>query len=77
MRMHEPILLLGLLAVVLGGPRTAEADYIDFRDAAFATADNQSSFSGTYYGIGLEFDPAPGDATLYWDGKDGFGVRHS
>ena len=76
MRMHESVLLVAFLGVVLGGPRTAEADYIDFTGGAFATADGQPSFAGTYYGIGLYFDPAPSGATLYWDQKDGFGVRY-
>ena len=76
MRIHESVLLLALLVVVLGGPRTAEADYIDFTDGAFSTADGQASFAGTYSGVGLYFDPAPSGATLYWDQKDGFGVRY-
>jgi hypothetical protein len=66
-----------IAALATAAPRAAEASFIDFRTPAFSTADNDPSFSTIVDGIGLQFDPIPQSARLYWDSTDGFGVRYS
>ena len=56
---------------------------IDFRDQMFSGANFQHSFSAVVDGIAftitaeIEGAPSGGTATLWWDSKDGLGVRHN
>ena len=65
------LLTLGLALIAV----SAGAGPIDFRDAAFAPAMNQTTFSITEDGFGLLFSAEPSGAKLWWDSADGFGVQ--
>jgi hypothetical protein len=69
--------LSSLIALVAAHALPARALTVDLRDAAFAGADNQSSFTAVVDGLAVTTTALPHpDATLYWDGVDGFGVRY-
>ena len=59
----------------------ALADTIDFTGPAFAPGNNQLFFATTvttsFGDLGLEFEPGPVGARLWWDNQDGFGVNYS
>jgi len=59
----------------------ALADTIDFTGPAFAAGNNQLFFATTvttsFGDLGLEFEPGPVSARLWWDNQDGFGVNYS
>ena len=68
------ILVLGVTA----WSGAAHALLVDFRTSAFASADQQASFSTSAGGVDLTFTPLPTpNARLYWDSTDGFGVRYA
>jgi hypothetical protein len=72
------IITVAVAILILGFASGAQADFIDFRGNNFSTADDDAYF--TYESAGLTITPGltnPGEATLYWDKKDGFGVRSS
>jgi hypothetical protein len=57
---------------------TSYSPTIDFRDDnPWSGANHQTSFSGSQSGIGLTAIPTPSPATLWWDDRDGLGIRHS
>ena len=54
------------------------APQIDFRDGSFwSDANEEHSYSGSQSGVDLTISAAPGEATLWWDDKDGLGIRFS
>ena len=74
------------LALLGTAPAVATAllsPQIDFRDSLFSAANNQHSFSTVVDGIGFTITaevagaPGGGTATLWWDSKDGLGIRHN
>jgi|GEM_PF-2152601 hypothetical protein len=67
-----------LLATGLAGPTSrAHALSLDFTDASYSGAMNAASFVKDLGALGtLTFTPLPGNARLYWDGTDGFGVQY-
>ena len=80
MRIHTFVIAaLVVSGFVLAGPRTAQADSIDYIDLTgpeFAAADSAADFAVTMYGIDLYIEPSSNDSPLlYWDNVDGLGVR--
>jgi hypothetical protein len=69
------IITVAIAFLILGLSGGAQADFIDFRGNYFNSADNDPFFK--YEPAGLTITPGPSGATLYWDNKDGFGVRSS
>jgi hypothetical protein len=70
------IITVAVVILILGLASGVQADFIDFRVDYFNTADYDAYF--LYEPAGLTITPGltnPGEATLYWDNKDGFGVR--
>ena len=64
-----------ILVLLLAG--TAAASTFDFRDAAtFGDAMNRASFSTTVAGNTISVTATPGEALLWWDHTDGFGVQY-
>jgi hypothetical protein len=73
--MIKKVNLIFLVLLMLGFAANAGAVLIDFRSSEFHIADwEQSEYFGSY---GLTVEAAPGDAWLYHDTTDGFGVRYS
>jgi len=81
-------LLVSLTALMLVASGSAGATPlptpgIDFRDPAFSGADRQASFTATVGGItltleaGLSDPTLGGTPTLWWDSRDGIGVRYA
>jgi hypothetical protein len=67
-----------LVAFATGAHALPFAPQIDFRDSnPWSGANNQASFNGSQAGVSLSLDPNPNPATLWWDNKDGLGVRRS
>jgi hypothetical protein len=71
------LIVMGLCLLSTG----ALADTIDFTGSDFASGDNQLFFPITvttsFGDLGLEFDPGPVGARLWWDDEDGFGVNYA
>ena len=71
------LIAMGLCLLSTG----AIADTIDFTGSAFAPGNNQLIFATTvttsFGDLGLEFEPGPDGARLWWDNQDGFGVNYS
>ena len=79
---------LAAVAIAVFGISSAQATtvlspQIDFRNQLFSAANYQHSFStvidGIAFTITAEVDGAPsgGTASLWWDSKDGLGIRHN
>ena len=57
---------------------TTYAPQVDFRDGSFwSDANEEHSYSGSQSGVDLTISAAPSEATLWWDDKDGLGIRFS
>lgn len=69
------IILVAVTMLILGLASGVQADFINFRGDYFKTADDDPYF--IYEPAGLAIYPGPHGSTLYWDKKDGFGVRTS
>jgi hypothetical protein len=67
------VILAAFLVFLLAG--TAGAATVDFRDAAFSGALNQSSFSANVDGNTITVTAMRTGAKLWWDPTDGFGVQ--
>lgn len=57
--------------------QVAGAVFIDFRDSFYSDAAGLNEFSATIDGISFTVKAKPGDAALWWDDTDGFGIQHS
>jgi hypothetical protein len=66
---------IGVAAAIGLAPLASSAGTIDFRSAAFAGADQATSFTTSVDGVGVTLTPEPERARLYWDSTDGIGVR--
>lgn len=73
--MKRTLLVSSLLLACSLVASDARAITVDLRDAAFASADTQTSFMTVIDGVTVTFSANPSPGTLYHDTEDGLGVR--
>ena len=75
---HAAITVLSFCVLAASSQAASYTPQIDFRDAGlWSGADHQTDFAGNQAGIDLIVTATPGPGTLWWDDKDGLGIRLS